>query len=117
MKSSEPRHPDTAGVGSAPPGVSKEADAQFDVCFRAYHAAVLAYALRRFGERGAAEDAAAQTFAVAWRRLDALPGDPLPWLFGIAHLVIQNEARSTRRRSRLLARVTSQYRSGAGQSN
>jgi hypothetical protein len=39
---------------------------------------VLAYALRRLRERGAAEDVAAQTFAVAWRRLDALPADPLP---------------------------------------
>jgi RNA polymerase sigma-70 factor (ECF subfamily) len=75
---------------------------------------VLAYALRRLDERSAAEDVAAQTFAVAWRRFDAMPADPLPWLFGIARLAIQNEARSTRRRSRLLARVTSQYRSGAG---
>jgi DNA-directed RNA polymerase specialized sigma24 family protein len=32
---------------------------------------------------------AAQTFAVAWRRLDALPADPLPWLLGVARRVIQ----------------------------
>jgi RNA polymerase sigma-70 factor, ECF subfamily len=114
MNSSEQRHPGTAGGGSASPGASKDAEAQFDLCFRAHYAAVLAYALRRLGERGGAEDVAAQTFAVAWRRLDALPADPLPWLFGIARLVIQNEARSARRRSRLLARVTSQYQSGAG---
>jgi RNA polymerase sigma-70 factor (ECF subfamily) len=109
MNSSEQRHPGTAGGGSASPGASKDAEAQFDVCFRAHYAAVLAYALRRLGERGTAEDVAAQTFAVAWRRLNTLPADPLPWLFGIARHVIQNEARSARRRSRLLARITSQH--------
>jgi DNA-directed RNA polymerase specialized sigma24 family protein len=39
------------------------------------------------------------TFAIAWRRLDALPADPLPWLLGVARHVIQNEARSARRTS------------------
>ncbi|HXL44819.1 MAG TPA: sigma-70 family RNA polymerase sigma factor [Gaiellaceae bacterium] len=88
----------------------KDVEAKFDACFRAHYAEVLAYALRRLGERGAAEDVAAQTFAVAWRRLDALPADPLPWLLGVARHVIQNEARSARRRSRLLARITGQHR-------
>jgi RNA polymerase sigma-70 factor (ECF subfamily) len=82
-----------------------EAEARFDACFRTHYPEVLAYALRRLGERGAAEDVAAQTFAVAWRRLDNLPHDPLPWLFGIARHVIRNETRSARRRSRLLARI------------
>ena len=39
-----------------------------------------------------------------------LPADPLPWLLGVARHVIQNEARSARRRSRLLARITGQHR-------
>jgi RNA polymerase sigma-70 factor, ECF subfamily len=85
-----------------------EAKARFDDCFRTHYPDVLAYALRRLGERGTAEDVTAQTFGVAWRRLDKLPPDPLPWLFGIARHVIQNETRSARRRSRLLARVRDQ---------
>ena len=38
--------------------------------FRAYYPAVLAFAIRRLPDRGAAEDAASETFAVAWRRRD-----------------------------------------------
>jgi RNA polymerase sigma-70 factor (ECF subfamily) len=86
-----------------------DVDARFDACFRAYYADVLAYAQRRLGAPGAAEDVAAQTFVVAWRRMDALPPDPLPWLFGVARRMVQNERRSARRRSRLLARVKGEH--------
>jgi RNA polymerase sigma-70 factor, ECF subfamily len=103
MNSSEQR------PGKPTASANWDGEARFDACFRAHYADVLAYALRRLGERGAAEDVAAQTFAVAWRRLDALPADPLPWLFGVARHVVQNEARSARRRSRLHARLTGQH--------
>jgi hypothetical protein len=76
---SEQRRLATAGKRNASLTASRDVEAQVDACFRAHYAEVLAYALRRLGERGAAEDVAAQTFAVAWRRLDALPADPLPW--------------------------------------
>jgi RNA polymerase sigma-70 factor, ECF subfamily len=85
-----------------------EAEAHFEACFRAHYAEVLAYALRRLGQRSAAEDVAAQTFAIAWRRLSALPVDPLPWLLGVTRQVIRNETRSARRRFRLLGRITGQ---------
>lgn len=106
MNPSEPR-PRTVGKRRA--SANRDAEARFEACFRAHYADVLAYALRRLGERGAAEDVAAQTFAVAWRRMSALPADPLPWLFGVARHVVQNETRSARRRSRLLARITRQH--------
>jgi len=98
-----PRTADDAGasVGSA-------REARFDKCFRQHYARVLAYALRRLAERSAAEDIAAETFLVAWRRLDGIPGDPLPWLLGIARHVIHNELRASRRRDRLAARVRAQ---------
>ena len=86
------------------PAVSAR-DARFDACFRQHYARVLAYALRRLRDRAAADDAAAETFLVAWRRLDDLPDDPLPWLLGIARHVIHNELRSSRRRDRLAARI------------
>jgi len=110
MNPSEQRRLATAGKRNASSTASKDVEAEFDTCFRAHYAEVLAYALRRLGDRGAAEDVAAQTFAVAWRRLDALPADPLLWLLGVARHVIQNETRSARRRSRLLARITGQHR-------
>lgn len=98
----------TASKQTASSTPTTEAEARFDACFRAYYAEVLAYAFRRLGDRSAAEDVAAQTFAVAWRRLSTLPADPLPWLFGVARLVVRNETRSARRRVRLLARITGQ---------
>jgi RNA polymerase sigma factor (sigma-70 family) len=110
MNPSEERRP---GTGKPTASANWDVEARFDACFRAHYADVLAYALRRLGERGAAEDVAAQTFAVAWRRIDDLPAGPLPWLFGVARHVLQNEARSARRQSRLLGRITAQELPGA----
>lgn len=78
----------------------------FEALFRAHYSGVLRYALRRSPTRAAAEDVAAETFVVAWRRLDAVPADELPWLLGIAHRLILNERRSDRRRARLVARLS-----------
>jgi RNA polymerase sigma-70 factor, ECF subfamily len=78
----------------------------FDGLFRAHYASVLRYALRRLSNLTAAEDVAAETFVVAWRRLDSLPADQLPWLFAIARHLILNERRSDRRRARLVARLS-----------
>ncbi|MFZ0382004.1 MAG: sigma-70 family RNA polymerase sigma factor [Solirubrobacteraceae bacterium] len=78
----------------------------FDALFRAHYVGVLRYALRRSPTRAAAEDIAAETFVVAWRRLNAVPADELPWLLGIAHRLILNERRSDRRRARLVARLS-----------
>jgi RNA polymerase sigma-70 factor (ECF subfamily) len=105
-----------AGDSEVPRASNREtgAAARFDAYFRAHYAEVLAYALRRVGERPRAEDVAAETFAVAWRRLDAVPAEPLPWLLGIARLVVLNDARSTRRRSRLRARMAGAWIPGPG---
>jgi RNA polymerase sigma factor (sigma-70 family) len=107
MTASEQDRLRAARDGTGSPVAGTRAEAVFEGHFRAHYAEVLAYALRRLGERGAAEDVASQTFVVAWRRLDAMPADALPWLVGIARHVIQNETRAARRRSRLLARITS----------
>jgi RNA polymerase sigma-70 factor (ECF subfamily) len=76
-------------------------DRRFEECFAAHYAAVLAFALRRLPDRAGAEDAAAETFAVAWRRRGKIPPEPLPWLFGICRRVLANQRRSATRRSRL----------------
>ena len=74
--------------------------------FDRYSREVFAYCRRRTDEATAA-DAAADTFTVAWRRLDDIPeGEAaLGWLYGVARRVLANEYRHTRRSRRLLTRL------------
>ncbi len=76
----------------------------FEELFAAHYWAVRAYVLRRAAP-AAAEDVIAETFLVAWRRLDALGEDPLPWLFGVARRVMANQQRAERRRGALTVRL------------
>lgn len=48
---------------------------------------VRAYAARRVGA-DAADEVAAETFTIAWRRFEAIPAEPLPWLYGVARNVV-----------------------------
>jgi len=84
---------------------SLDAERRFESCFRAHYAAVLAFAIRRLADRSTAEDVAAETFAVAWRRRGLIPDEPLPWLYGIALRVAANQRRSGERRRRLDERL------------
>jgi len=79
---------------------------RFDQLFESYYNAIFRYCVRRLGQSDA-EDAAAEVFAVAWRRLDDMPeGDATrAWLYGVAHRVIGSQYRSRERRSRLSARL------------
>ncbi len=67
---------------------------KFEAMYAAHEGAVVAYCLRRL-DRQAALDCAAETFLVAWRRIDDVPtgDDALPWLFRVAHNVIGNHYR------------------------
>ena len=64
-----------------------------------HHRHVLAYALRRTGQRADAEDVVAATFTVAWRRFGDKPSPEfeLPWLYAIAARTLANQRRSLRR--------------------
>jgi RNA polymerase sigma-70 factor (ECF subfamily) len=77
--------------------------ARFEAIFAAHQRDVLAYAMRRTTTLADAEDAASETFAVAWRRLSAIPSDPLPWLYAVARRVLANQRRGNGRRERLAA--------------
>ena len=76
---------------------------------------MLAYALRRTASEADAEDVVAETFAIAWRRKDALPTTDraLPWLLAVARRVAANQRRGTTRWRALLERVRSQPQPGA----
>jgi RNA polymerase sigma factor (sigma-70 family) len=79
--------------------------AGFEQFFRAHYARVLAYIVRRLPDRAAAEDLAAETFLIAWRRRDDVPADPLPWLFVVARNVLNNSRRAAQRRDELAQRL------------
>lgn len=76
----------------------------FTAVFRRHYSQVLAYALRRVDEAWA-HDVVAETFLAAWRHVDRLPEDPLPWLYRTAGNTIANQARSRRRQLRLAGRI------------
>jgi RNA polymerase sigma-70 factor, ECF subfamily len=72
--------------------------AWFEQLFRDHHRDVLAYARRRVP--GDADDVVAEVFAVAWRRRDDVPPEPLPWLYRTAANHILHARRGDARRSR-----------------
>lgn len=84
-----------------------DAQTRFTELYRRHHAAVWTYALRRLPPGADPADAAAEVFAVAWRRLDGVPPEPetLLWLYATARRVVANQARSAVRRQRLTGRL------------
>jgi RNA polymerase sigma-70 factor (ECF subfamily) len=85
---------------------SSERRERFDDIFAACYDPLLAYARRRVDS--SADDVVAETLTIAWRRLDELPPDPLPWLFGVARRVIASDRRGEGRRLALLQRLASE---------
>jgi RNA polymerase sigma factor (sigma-70 family) len=78
--------------------------ARFDALFTAHQRPVLAYAMRRTATLADAEDVTAETFTIAWRKIDAIPTDePLAWLYAVARRVLANHRRGLGRRERLAA--------------
>jgi len=88
-------------------GGERERRRRFDALFASYNAAILAYCGWRAGSASDAQDAAAEVFLTAWRRLDELPdGDTARvWLYATARRVIANQRRSERRRVALYQRL------------
>lgn len=83
-------------------------DDRFRRLFDDHYRIVMAYALRRTRESDDAHDVTAETFAVAWRRLDDVPEDrdgQVSWLLATARRVLANLHRSHRRRRALQAKV------------
>jgi RNA polymerase sigma-70 factor (ECF subfamily) len=83
-------------VSDSPPDSYRD---RFETLFMSHHDPVLRYLLRRCDNREDAADLVAETFLIAWRRLDDLPADqPLPWLYGVARRVVANHRRGEIRR-------------------
>ena len=77
---------------------------RFTGLYDRYYRNVLRYALVH-AEPGSAEDLASEVFLIAWRRLPAIPEQPLPWLLGVARNLLRKEADAGRRRRQLAARI------------
>ena len=65
---------------------------QFERIYEQHLDAVRAY-VRRRAPADLVDDVVSETFLVCLRRIDAVPPDPLPWLYGVARKVLANERR------------------------
>jgi RNA polymerase sigma factor (sigma-70 family) len=82
----------------------------FEDLYRATYRRVLAYA-RSVATREDADDAVAETYAIAWRRQRSIPrGAELGWLIGVTRRVLANTRRSRRRAGALHALLDLQPR-------
>jgi RNA polymerase sigma-70 factor (ECF subfamily) len=82
-------------------------EARFTSLYETAYADLLRFAQRRV-DGTHAEDVVAESFLVAWRRLDELPARPddaRAWLFGIARGVILNTHRGAERQRALTVRL------------
>jgi RNA polymerase sigma-70 factor (ECF subfamily) len=80
--------------------------AKFIEIYTRYGKLVQAYCVRRINQSEVA-DAVAETFLVAWRRLDQIQDvdSALPWLYGTAYRVISHQWRSKARARNLVPRL------------
>jgi RNA polymerase sigma-70 factor (ECF subfamily) len=83
---------------------------RFEALFREHVAGVASYCRWCLRSRSDAEDAVAEVFLVAWRRLDDVPTGEAsrPWLYATARRVVANEARANARRSKLNEKLNGQ---------
>ena len=81
---------------------------RFERLWQEHYAAVHAHAARRVGAR--ADEVCAEVFLIAWRRLDEVPRDALPWLLAVSRNVIGTAWRGDARRARLQDRLDGEPR-------
>lgn len=80
--------------------------ARFERLYRACYQDLLGFALRRTVRPEAAADVVADTFLVAWRRINEIPpNQERLWLFGVARNVMANRRRADRRSTHLAERL------------
>ena len=82
-------------------------EAKFRALFDSSYPALLRFVQRRV-HPSHAEDVVADTFMVAWRRLDQVPTDPDParaWLFQVARRNLLNNQRGKKRQHALATRI------------
>ena len=85
---------------------------QFRALYDLTRPQIVAYALRRTSSREDAADIVAETYEIAWRRLDDVPTGHagLLWLYVTARYVLANHGRRVRRRLETTARLAEELR-------
>jgi RNA polymerase sigma factor (sigma-70 family) len=88
-------------------GRESQRNERFEALFTSYGPDIVAYCGWRTISASDAQDAVAETFLTAWRRLDEVPdGDAARvWLYATARRVLANQRRSSRRRAALQERL------------
>ncbi|GGR51242.1 DNA-directed RNA polymerase sigma-70 factor [Actinoplanes ianthinogenes] len=91
-------------------------DEQFRHLYAANFPALLGYAVRRVEQPADAADVVAETFLIAWRRRQDVPGgaEARLWLYGVARRVLANHHRGNQRRDRLGDRLRARLASIGG---
>jgi RNA polymerase sigma-70 factor, ECF subfamily len=89
------------------PMTESDSRRRFDALFAAYGPDIVAYCGWRAGSESDAQDAAAEVFLTAWRRLGDVPDGEAArvWLYATARRVIANQRRSRRRHVALQERL------------
>ena len=87
-------------------------EARLEALFCDHFSAVRSYARRRAPE-SMVDDVVAETFFVAWRRIDDLPNDVRPWLLGVARKTLSTQLRAARRRTSLVEKLKTSERADA----
>jgi RNA polymerase sigma-70 factor, ECF subfamily len=96
-----------SSVGDRQTGVEAADRDWFTGLYERHCHAVYNHCFRRIGSWSLAEEMAAATFLLAWRRRAMVPPGcgELPWLLGVANNVLRNVRRTQRRWAALLARL------------
>jgi RNA polymerase sigma-70 factor (ECF subfamily) len=100
-----------SAIPEAPPPPD-ERRLRFERVYADHRARILGYALRRTADPQDAADVLAETFLIAWRKLDEVPPGEAAglWLYGVARRVLANHHRGERRRSSLVGDLAGRLR-------
>src|SRR5450759_1956 len=87
----------------------RERKRRFDALFRENIAGIASYCSWRLRSTGDDQDAVAEVFLTAWRRLDDVPEGEAArsWLYATARRVMANQVRANARRARLHEKLSS----------
>lgn len=92
--------------------MSSEDDERFTALYELTNERIAAYALRRSSTPEDAADLVAETYLVAWRRIDVVPSghDGLLWLYVTARQLLANRSRRLQRDDALIDRLADELR-------
>jgi RNA polymerase sigma factor (sigma-70 family) len=95
-------------------GVAPDARAGFEQLFRDTRTDLLAYIIRRSQNAEDAADVLAETYLIAWQKLDAIPTGERArlWLFGVARNLLLKGASRRRSRHALVERLAGERLAG-----